>query len=191
MNDRIQKYSEMISRPGKFEGETVLTPYLYELMMDGDGEIIATGRDGESATYFDLSDVPEAHSLVFNTHGFGHVDGIDRSPVFQSLLGGCVHILLIQNSDGFCTLEPFATESDARDATDGGTTGGGGGFYFGPTIDDDDITVSDLDEIPAVVERMNREGFFPNVWHINERGNTDLLSINSDTGEYSILKSWV
>jgi hypothetical protein len=181
---KIAEYTDAVSGSGKFENETVLTPYLYDLMMEGEGLIIATGRDGESATYFDLSDVPDAHSLVFNAHGFE--DRPDRSPVFQSLLGGCVHILLIQNSDGFCTLEPFATESDARDATDGG-----GGFYFGPTIDDDDITISDLDEIPAVVERMNREGFYPNVWHINERGNTDLLSVNAETGHYEILKSWV
>ena len=163
---KIAEYTDAVSGSGKFENETVLTPYLYDLMMDGDGEIIATGRDGESATYFDISDDSDARELA-NT-------------------ANCYHILLIENSDGFCTLEPFATESDARDATDGG-----GGFYFGPTIDDDDITISDLDEIPAVVERMNREGFFPNVWHINERGNTDLLSVNADTGHYEILKSWV
>ena len=177
---KIHEYTDAVSRPGKFENETILTPYLYDTMMDGDGEIIATGRDGDSATYFDLSDVPEAHSLVFNTHGFEN--GSDRSVVFQSLMGGCIHILLIQDSNGFCTLATFDTEEDARDA---------GEFYFGPNIDDDDITVSDLDEIPGVVERMNREQFWPNVWHINERGNTDLLSVNADTGHYEILKSWV
>jgi hypothetical protein len=177
---KIAEYTDAVSRSGKFENETVLTPYLYDSMMDGDGETLATGRDGDSATYFDLSDIPEAHSLVFNTHGFE--DGPGRSSVFQSLMGGCVHILLIQNSDGFCTLAPFATESDARDA---------GEFHFGPSIEDDDITISDLNEIPVVVERMNREGFFPNVWFVNERGNTDLLSVNADTGHYKILRSWV
>jgi len=177
---KIAEYTDSVSRSGKFENETVLTPYLYDSMMEGDGETIATGRDGESATYFDLSDFSGVHNMIFEAHGFE--DGPGRSPVFQSLLGGCVNILLIQNSDGFCTLEPFDTESDARES---------GEFYFGPSIEDDDITISDLNEIPVVVERMNRDGFFPNVWHINERGNTDLLSVNADTGDYKILKSWV
>ena len=47
---KIAEYTDEVSRSGKFENETVLTPYLYDLMMEGDGEIIATGRDGESAT---------------------------------------------------------------------------------------------------------------------------------------------
>ena len=158
---KISEYKDSVSRPGKFQNETVLTPYLWDSMMEGHGEDLST-RDGESATYFDISDDTDARGLA-NT-------------------ANCYHILLVQNSDGFCTLEPFATESDARDA---------GEFYFGPDIDDDDITISDLNEIPEVVERMNREQFFPNVWHINERGNTDLLSVNADTGDYKILKSWV
>ena len=159
---KIAEYTDDVSRPGKFENETMLTPYLYDSMMEGDGENIATGRDGESATYFDISDDSDARKLA-NT-------------------ADCYHMLLINDSDGFWTLEPFATESDARES---------GEFYFGPTIDDDDITVSDLNELPEVVERMNREQFWPNVWHINERGNTDLLSVNAETGHYEILKSWV
>ena len=159
---KIHEYTDDGSRPGKFENETVLTPYLYDSMMEGDGENIATGRDGESATYFDISDDSDARKLA-NT-------------------ADCYHMLLINDSDGFWTLEPFAAESDARDA---------GEFRFGPDISDDDITVADLSEIPAVVERMNREQFWPNVWHINERGNTDLLSVNAETGHYEILKSWV
>jgi hypothetical protein len=159
---KIAEYTDAVSRSGKFENETVLTPYLYDSMMDGDGETLATGRDGDSATYFDISDDTDARGLADTA--------------------GCYRILLIQNSDGFCTLAPFDTESDARDA---------GEFYFGPSIEDDDITISDLNEIPAVVERMNREQFWPNVWLVNERGNTDLLSVNADTGHYEILKSWV
>ena len=160
---KIAEYADSISRPGKFENETILTPYLWDLMMDGDGEMTTANVGHEDfALYFDISDDSDARGLADTN--------------------GCYHILLIQNSDGFCTLEPFDDEEDARDA---------GEFYFGPDISDDDITVSDLDEIPAVIERMNRDRFFPNVWHINERGNTDLLSVNADTGDYKILKSWV
>ena len=163
---KIAEYTDAVSRSGRFENETVLTPYLYDLMMEGiSGECLSWNPGGQcygSVTYFDISDDTDAKGLVDTAN--------------------CYHILLVQNSDGFCTLVPFKTESNARNA---------GEFYFGPNIEDDDITVSDLNEIPAVVERMNRDGFFPNVWYINERGNTDLLSVNADTGHYEILKSWV
>ena len=98
---KISEYKDSVSRPGRFENETILTPYLYDSMLDGDGEIIAA-RDGEPVWYLDISDDADARGLA-NT-------------------ADCYHILLIQNSDGFCTLAPFKTEADARDA---------GVFYFG------------------------------------------------------------
>lgn len=55
----------------------------------------------------------------------------------------------------------------------------------------DDIAIDCFSEVPAVIEQMSREQYWPNVWHINERGNCDLLSINCDTGNYSIVASWV
>lgn len=56
---------------------------------------------------------------------------------------------------------------------------------------DDDIFIEDFDEVPEVIERMNADQYWPNVWRINERGNVDLLSINLKTGEYEIYRSWV
>ena len=56
---------------------------------------------------------------------------------------------------------------------------------------DDDILLSDWDDLGAAISHANREQYWPNIWHINERGNVDLLSVNFDTGEYSILHSWV
>ena len=45
--------------------------------------------------------------------------------------------------------------------------------------------------IPAIIQDMKENQFFPNVWEVNDHGNVDLLSINTDTGEYSIAQSWV
>jgi hypothetical protein len=57
---------------------------------------------------------------------------------------------------------------------------------------DDDIK---LDHIPDISEcrklriEMKSRNFWPNVWHINERGNADLLSIGYNGAK--IVKSWV
>ena len=61
-----------------------------------------------------------------------------------------------------------------------------------PEIEDDDVR---LDHIPDVAEcrelheKFKADGFWPNVWHINERGNTDLLSVGWNGAK--IVKSWV
>lgn len=60
------------------------------------------------------------------------------------------------------------------------------------SIEDDDIR---LDHIPDVKEcrelrrQMKADQFWPNVWHVNERGNTDLLAIGWNGAK--IVKSWV
>ena len=59
-------------------------------------------------------------------------------------------------------------------------------------IEDDDIT---LNHIPDVAEcrRLRRQfradGYWPNVWHINDHGNVDLLSIGYNGAR--IIRSWV
>ena len=49
--------------------------------------------------------------------------------------------------------------------------------------------IPDAKECREIKAKMNAEKFWPNVWHVNERGNVDLLII-SRTGA-SILQSWV
>lgn len=62
-----------------------------------------------------------------------------------------------------------------------------------PEIADDDIV---LDHIPAmeesrrILDKMDRERFWPNVWYANERGNVDLLRL-SRTKRAIIVGSWV
>lgn len=38
MNYTREQYQEMVSRPGKFEGEPEWTPYFWECWLNGDGE---------------------------------------------------------------------------------------------------------------------------------------------------------
>ena len=52
-----------------------------------------------------------------------------------------------------------------------------------------------LDHIPDVAEcrkirrQFRSDGYYPNVWHVNERGNVDLLSIGYNGAQ--IVRSWV
>jgi hypothetical protein len=78
-----------------------------------------------------------------------------------------------------------------------------------PSIEDDDFVLQDgdrfsggidvfrggrkfgnyedkRDALRAIEKRMERDQFFPNIWYVNERGNTDLLD-----GNGNIVRSWV
>lgn len=58
--------------------------------------------------------------------------------------------------------------------------------------DDDDITldhIPDVAECRALLRQFNADGFWPNVWHINDHGNADLLSIGYNGAK--IIRSWV
>ncbi len=35
-----QEYEDIVAQPGEFKGKPIWTPYFYDLMMDGEGEII-------------------------------------------------------------------------------------------------------------------------------------------------------
>lgn len=59
-------------------------------------------------------------------------------------------------------------------------------------MSDEDIKldhIPDVSECRALLEQMDRDQFWPNVWHINERGNTDLLRVGYNGAV--IVKSWV
>ena len=61
-----------------------------------------------------------------------------------------------------------------------------------PDIADDDCV---LDEMPDIYEcrrllrQWKAEGYWPTVYHVNERGNTDLMSVGYNGAK--IVKSWV
>jgi len=113
MNDRIQDYNESVSRPGKFEGETIITPYLYDAMLNGDGELLATMDSGDSVTYFEITG--DEFRREFGTSILNGQEW--ENSTFKSLERGVLsnYFLLIENSDGFCTTMYFNTEQSARD----------------------------------------------------------------------------
>ena len=59
-------------------------------------------------------------------------------------------------------------------------------------ICDDDLRLNhipDVAECRRIRKKMNKDKFWPNVWHVNERGNVDLLAIGYNGAK--IVKSWV
>lgn len=66
-------------------------------------------------------------------------------------------------------------------------------------MDDDRLNIQDddlrLDHIPSVAEtrhllaQFKRAGFWPDVYHVNDHGNVDLLSLGYNGAR--IVKSWV
>jgi len=76
----LKYYQDIVSQAGKFELENPITPYLYEISLDGDGEVICCQEDGHGiwAVRFDLTyeelehfnlDLPEL-ILVEDSQGF-------------------------------------------------------------------------------------------------------------------------
>ena len=45
--------------------------------------------------------------------------------------------------------------------------------------------------IAAIVDDMESNQFYPDIWFINERGNVDLLRLNDDKTDTEIVESWV
>lgn len=68
--------NNIITSPGKFEGEYIATPYFYECYMDGDGEDNINSIDFEISeaekTVFPVLCSSETFSLVISDNGFVH-----------------------------------------------------------------------------------------------------------------------
>ncbi len=64
-----------------------------------------------------------------------------------------------------------------------------------PDIQDDDYVISHRENfdirLAEIVDEMNFDKFWPNVWFINDHGNVDLLAVNAETGKYTVVQSWV
>lgn len=83
---RRERYEEIVSHPGKFEGEPPWTPYFYEMSMDGligNPEVVYEG-DEVAYTRFEIEDedialFPELRPYAFallseSDQGFAHVE---------------------------------------------------------------------------------------------------------------------
>ncbi len=59
-------------------------------------------------------------------------------------------------------------------------------------IQDDDLVVDaipDVRQCRIMIREFKKQNYFPEVYHVNERGNTDLLAIGWNGAK--IIKSWV
>ncbi len=62
----------------------------------------------------------------------------------------------------------------------------------GPEIEDDDIRldhIPDVRECRALRAQFQADGYWPNVFHVNDHGNVDLLAIGYNGAR--IVESWV
>jgi hypothetical protein len=63
---------------------------------------------------------------------------------------------------------------------------------FEDIYSEDDIKldhIPDVKECRALLKQFEKAKFWPNVWHINDHGNADLLSIGYNGAK--IVRSWV
>ena len=59
-------------------------------------------------------------------------------------------------------------------------------------MSDDDLKldhIPDVDECRILRRQFKSDGYWPNVWHVNDHGNVDLLSIGFNGAK--IVRSWV
>ena len=77
--------------PGKYEGESLLTPYFHAASGDGWGEILTTQGDGESGTYCELAEITGEDRAFFAGTDCEIPDGAAYAVISESDQGfaGC------------------------------------------------------------------------------------------------------
>lgn len=101
-----------ITHPGKFEGESLATVFLYDQSLNGcDDGVFSDGNGGESYTFI-LSD----GSLIVDATDWTDDEGrkLDQDDI--SLLFGKHGFCISETSDGFVTFESYATEAEYLEA---------------------------------------------------------------------------
>lgn len=65
--------------------------------------------------------------------------------------------------------------------------------YGSPVVSLDGKTLGTAESVPAafriLARAMQDDGYFPNVWLVNERGNVTLVSLDVETGTYSLTET--
>jgi hypothetical protein len=92
----LQHYTDQVNSPGKFEGEKLLTPYLYDCALNGDGEQIVYQEDGcgiwavkfdlycDELEHFNTIDDETTWILVEDSQGFVMTMTVDH---FKNYIG--------------------------------------------------------------------------------------------------------
>jgi hypothetical protein len=104
MSLRCERYRKLVGSPGKFEGESIVTPYFYDEMMHGHiGNSLFADSDGASIDFYIVTSL----DVVMLDSG----DDTEDSP-----LRGIYGVRITYHRDGFVTSSVFATEEQYREA---------------------------------------------------------------------------
>jgi len=153
-NEIRAKYEDMVSGPGKFEGEPDWSPYFYDRIMNGDGEEIG-GEPWQTVleiTEEDKAIFPEltkGHWILFyeDDNGFAHCSDHKDKPEYE---------WTPQEDDAFMVSNGFKLAVSF------------GHEFLGDFIEEDEA-------LEAIREKGNLDGYFPNVWHVSDHGNHMLI----------------
>ena len=101
-----------------------------------------------------------------------------------------VFAIVSEDSQGFVDVDYFDDEKSLNKAWDKLETEYA--HACGPEIEYGDLKldhIPDVAECRAILKRFKKQQFWPNVWHVNDHGNVDLLSIGNNGAK--IVESWV
>jgi len=93
--------------PGKYQGETMLTPYLHALSLEGCDE---EASEGEGCGRYGLMRGPFAPSSIADVF-YG---GVDLTAEELAYLAACAGCILSEDSQGFVTAQLFDAGQDAE-----------------------------------------------------------------------------
>jgi hypothetical protein len=104
MSLRCERYRKLVESPGKFEGESIVTPYFYDEMMNGNfGDSLFADSDGARIDFY----VVTPRDVVMLDSG----DDTEDSP-----LRGIYGVRITYHQDGSVTSSVFATKEQYREA---------------------------------------------------------------------------
>lgn len=172
-----------IRSPGRFEGEPWWIVNVSDWDMDGDGEILSSMEDGMGEYGSIFEDLTKDETLAF---------GLDSSTVA---------ILYTVSEQGFCSVEELSAPdldrvreraeenagpcegdyiiSDTRDGVSVSIHEGKHLFTFGSLYQGAE-EYAEGSARRYILDRMGREGFYPNVWRLSDHGNLLLLDLSTE-----------
>lgn len=168
-----------ITSPGKFEGEEDYAPYFYEQMLDG-------MVDEEFDTVDGVVDVfrvtPDDRREFPQLRGRDKVAFLNTDQGFYTEVEVPTEEEMEEESSNHPPDEDELRESAVLSDTSyrGGTTATWSGKSLGSFTEFDDA-------LDALRERAEGEGYWPNLYYINDHGNVALL--NWEDG--SVIEDWV
>jgi hypothetical protein len=186
--------------PGKFN--TLLDKYLYELTLEGGADQEASYPEGGGwYGYVDIA--PNTIDLI---REIAEADGDQLTRDEEKLIGDSTAVILFERSDGIVESDWYDRLTDAEEAWDqierevhgeedeedvfseeemreGYVITDTRGRHYEVSHQGRHFGVyDDMDEaLEAIHEHMESEQYWPNVYHVNDHGNIDLLDASGNS----------